>query len=227
MADSDSISKRGLGIGMPSSWGKLFIFRRRPHLLRMPTPLTQPAQGALPEAKTLYNTQLEQAGFISESLLKDKGLTLTPELQTDLAALDEHLLADFWQQDYEALYYQNLYYLYQWIFILGALLTTVAAAVGVYIFESNPDVGLLGVKATDALQILTAILSGLVTAVSVLSAAQSPQDRWFKARTKSESLRSLYFLYLTRRDPFDKRSHTERVRQLHSNVLDILKPPGK
>jgi hypothetical protein len=226
-ADSKPTANRSSGITRPASWKKLFFIKRRPHLLGIPPGLERPAPGALPDDQRRYNEQVERAGFVSETLLAKQGLPLTAELKNDLDALDEHLLTDFWKEDHEALRYQNMYYLYQWIFILGALATTIVAAAGVYIFESNPDAEILGQRSTELFQILTAVFSGFTTTVSILSATQSPQENWFKARTKAESLRSLYYLYLARRDPFNDRTHTQRTRELDRRVLDVLKPESK
>jgi hypothetical protein len=190
--------------------------------------MERPAPGATADDLRRYDAQLEQSGFVSATLLTKQGLPLTPELKTDLDALDEHLLPDFWKQDNEALSYQNMYYLYQWIFILGALATTVVAAAGVYVFKSYPDNEILGgLKWIELFQILTALFSGGTTTVSVLSATRAPQENWFKARTKAESLRSLYFLFLARREPFNERNYTERTRELDRRVLDVLKPTNK
>ena len=191
-----------------------FFVRRRPRLKGVPRDWTRPSS----EAK--YAEALEQEGFVSASLVNRP---LSEALLADLRELEQHLMTHFWQLDQEARYCQNLHYLYQWVFILSAFLTTALSATAVFIHTSDADVSLGIIRLTGLLGLVTAVISGVAAAVSYLSANQTPQQRWFKRRSQVEGLRSLYFLFLARARPFDAPDNGERVRQLRLKVLDILR----
>ena len=127
--------------------------------------------------------------------------------------LEQHLLQYFWRMNQQAQFYQNRYYQYQWAFILSAFLTTALAAVNVFLYAQGWDDKSIvdRIQPTEVLGLLTAIISGIATAVSFFDANQTPQKRWFKARAKTESLRSMYFLFLARSKPFDSANTRERV----------------
>ncbi len=168
-----------------------------------------------------YQKGLLEQGFITPELLKGKA---SPELEADLRELEQHLLPYFWRMNQEAKYYQNRYYQYQWIFILAAFFTTAFAAISVLIYAWGGDAKtILGmIKWTELLGFMTAVLSGLAAMVSFLDANQTPQDRWFKARTKAETLRSMYFLFLARQNPFNLPNARNRVQELRQKVIDVL-----
>ncbi|RPI98687.1 MAG: DUF4231 domain-containing protein [Chloroflexi bacterium] len=193
---------------------KLFLLRRRPSW-GMKREWVRP-----PDEQ--YKRELLEEGFISDPLL-DK--SMSSELATDVRELDQHLLPHFWRVNQHAEFYQNRYYQYQWAFILSAFLTTVLAAVNVFVYAKGwDDQAIVGrIQPTEVLGLLTAIISGIATAVSFLDTNQTPQKRWFRARTQSESLRSMYFLFLARSKPFDSASTRERVTVLRQRVIDVLR----
>ncbi len=196
---------------------KYFFIRRMP-LRKVPREWTRP-----PEKE--YKKQLLEQGFISEDLLKGP---MSPELKADVRELEQHLLPHFWRVHQEALYYQNRYYQYQWVFILAAFLTTALASTTVLVhaldgqngFDTGTFIGTL--RFTELFGFLAAVLSGMAATVSFLDANQTPQNRWFKARAQAESLRSLYFLFLARQNPFDLPDARSRVQELRRAVLDVL-----
>ena len=172
-----------------------------------------------------YKKSLLDQGFITADLVRGP---LSPELETDLRELEQHLLPHFWRVNQEAKFFQNRYYQYQWAFILAAFFTTALAAVNVLVYaqgwQHGTDTGtFIGtIKATELLGFLTAVISGMEATVSFLDANQTPQSRWFKARAQAESLRSLYFLFLARQNPFNLTDARSRVQRLRRKVIDVL-----
>jgi hypothetical protein len=193
---------------------KLFIFRRRPHV-HIPREFP-------PMSDEEYERKLIGEGFISTSMISDE---VSEEMRVDLRELEQHLMPHFWRLDQQARFFQNKFYQYQWAFILAAFFTTTLAAISVLIFALNKESAeVLGLfKWTEVLGLCTAIMSGIAASVSFLDANQTPQQRWFRARTQAESLRSLYFIYLARQAPFDTPDTRERVQRLRRKVLDVLR----
>jgi hypothetical protein len=193
---------------------KFFFIRRMP-ALRLPREWVRPPEND-------YQRQVLQEGFVTSEQL-DK--IDSAELTEDVRELEQHLLPHFWRVNQQAKYYQNRYYQYQWAFILAAFFTTAFAAVNVYFYAQGWDTRafLDGIRPTEALGLLTALISGIATAVSFLDANQTPQKRWFKARAQAESLRSLYFLFLARARPFDAPTSRERVHRMRQKVIDVLR----
>jgi hypothetical protein len=191
---------------------KYFFRRRVPRLRGIKRNWVRPSD---PDC---YGVMLQKEGFISTSLL---GSVATDELKTDCQQLEEHLLPSFWKVDQMARFYQNRYYLYQWVFILSAFITTALAATNVLSHDSR--IGVSGDVLNAVLGVLTALTSGAATAVAFLNANESPHRRWFTARTQAESLRSLYFTFLARQKPFDSAEAIDRVQSLRVKVLDVLR----
>lgn len=194
---------------------KFFFIRRRP-ARGVPREWVRP-----PEEE--YKRLLIQEGYIADTLLHK---AMSADLDADVRELEENLLPYFWRANQLAKFYQNRYYQYQWAFILSAFFTTAFAAVNVYLYTpmgwSNKTI-VGGVQLTEILGLLTAVISGIAAAVSFLDANQTPQRRWFKARSQAENLRSLYFLYLARAKPFDIVDDRERVHRMRQKVIDVLR----
>lgn len=191
---------------------KYFFLNRRPKLRGVP-------REAVPDSSTAgYQKRLADEGFIA---LNDWPQA-TQALREDVRELEQYLMPSFWRMDQLARYYQNRHYLYQWIFILSAFLTTAFSAISVFLNGTTQDVSLGLFDLTDLLAGLTVAVSGIAAMVSFLNANQAPQQNWFKARAKAESLRSLYFTFMARRPPFAADTGRERSRFLGQAVLDIL-----
>ncbi|MBN1680031.1 MAG: DUF4231 domain-containing protein [Anaerolineae bacterium] len=216
---------------IPPSVKTLFFIKRRPKLRfssKWPPPElseffdprtwdgTQALMTDKPEAR-LYHQWLEREGFISPSLLKNAS-DMLPQLRDDLRELEQHLMPRFWKLEQEAKYFQNLHYLYQWIFILGAFLTSVLAALSVLLYQSNvPDVWI------NVLGVATTVIGAATGSVSFLQTNQVPQKQWFQARNAAERMRTLYFLYIARQSPFDIADDQERVQHLRRMTLRVLR----
>ncbi|HML25009.1 MAG TPA: DUF4231 domain-containing protein [Aggregatilinea sp.] len=191
---------------------KYFFQNRRPKLRGVP-------REAVPDSAAAgYQERLAQEGFIA---LNDWPQA-TQALREDVRELEQYLMPSFWRWDQLARYYQNRHYLYQWIFILSAFLTTAFSAISVFLNGTTQDVSLGLFDLTDLLAGLTVAVSGIAAMVSFLNANQAPQQNWFKARAKAESLRSLYFTFMARRPPFNADTGRDRSRLLGQSVLDIL-----
>jgi hypothetical protein len=195
---------------------KLFFLRRRPrrHLDREWSP-PPPEQ---------YEKDLLNEGFIAEKLLQHP---LTDDLKVDLRELNQHLLPHFWRMNQRAKYYQNHYYLYQWAFIVSAFCTTAFAAINVFMYAQGWagwfDLAIIRLRWTELLGMATAVISGVAAAVSFLDANETPQKRWFTARSQAEALRSIYFLFLARQKPYDTLNTGERVQIMRLRVLEVLR----
>src|SRR5690606_18759052 len=83
-----------------------------------------------------YQALLAREGFVSPQHWTRHDLTLPKYgvIQQDLKDLDQHLLPAFWEFNQKAMHFQNRYFFYQWIFILGAFCTTVLGVLTTYAF---------------------------------------------------------------------------------------------
>lgn len=192
---------------------KYFFQNRRPKLRGIPR------EAALHAEDAGYQERLAQEGFIA----LDRWPEASQALREDVRELEQYLMPSFWRIDQQARYFQNRHYLYQWIFILAAFLTTAMSAISVFFHGSSRDVSLGLFSLTELLAALTVVVSGIAAMVSFLNANQIPQQNWFKARARAESLRSLYFTFVARRPPFNAPTGRERSRLLGQAVLDTLR----
>jgi hypothetical protein len=85
------------------------------------------------------------------------------------------------------------------------------------------DLAIIRLRWTELLGMATAVISGVAAAVSFLDANETPQKRWFKARSQAEALRSIYFLFLARQKPYDTLNTGERVQIMRMRVLEVLR----
>jgi len=261
----------------PKWWKKLFFVIRRPRLFGMTREWIDPRKNkrlSKQQAEALYDRLMVGDGFLCDSLFRApedpeedvlsmiygaerRPNTLSSELQQAVGKLEKHLLPHFWKITQQAKYYQNMYYLFQWVFIIGAFLTTVLAAANVYYHDNDfvvrwlqflaDPLRLRHITATALLGFVTALISGLTAAVATMSAGLTPRKRWFMARAKAERLRSFYFLFLAQQGRFavadeevlkegetslaaeelKERKDEERVTRLRRAVLEVLKDTRK
>lgn len=195
-----------------------FFLSRRPRLRGFPR------EWVRPPTDEEYQRLAAREGFIVASSLQGEASDV---LKADVRELEQHLMQHFWRLDQEAKYYQNWHYLYQWTFIITAFLTTALSALTVFIHGVDGDQSLGIIGLTELLGLITAIISGIAAAVAFLNANQAPQQQWFKARAKAESLRSLYFVFLARQAPFDVQGGGERIQRLRRAVLNVLREREK
>jgi hypothetical protein len=108
----------------------LFFFRRHPFR-------NVPKQWERPQDEADYQQLLEWEGFVTINNWQEHDLTRYPLINQDLAELEEHLLPIFWDFNQKAKHYQNNFYFYQWVFIIGAFATTVFAILTAF-FQNQP-----------------------------------------------------------------------------------------
>lgn len=192
--------------GLASNISNLFFVRRRPKL-------HIPFDWERPKTDAEYHKLLEYEGFISQTHWKSDNVDEFPLLKQDLADLEQHLMPFFWELNQKAKYYQNLFYLYQWVLMFGALATTALGAFTTYSYTMDDPQNL-----PEIFGIITAIVSGVTAFFNVISNQSSPQARWARARRLAEELRVTYFRYLTRLKPFDGK---DRIQKLRLHILAV------
>jgi len=212
--------RRGLRIPFFSSlkqaWRNTFLFRRRP-LWSMSKEWVRPPQDQ-------YQQLLHWEGFISSNHWTSDNIADYPLVKQDIADLEEYLMPVFWDFNQKAKYYQNNYYKYQWVFMLGAFFTTIMAVLAGYFGGLDaPESRFLFIVAStefwvQTFGVLTAIVSAITSYYTLLSNQGEPRKRWSSYRRLTEELRMTYFKFLSRTDPFD---HEDRVDKLRKRVLDL------
>jgi hypothetical protein len=168
-----------------------------------------------PSNETDYQRLLDQEGFISPPFWKQNDLLGQPVIKQDLSDLEEHLLPAFWEINQRAKYYQNSFYYYQWVFMLGAFFTTVLGAATTLAYTLGGDAERY---LTVGLGLMTMIISGALGAFATLNEQMSPQKRWANNRRLAEELRTTYFKYLAHLSPFDT---PDRVQEMRRAVLQV------
>lgn len=207
----------------PRWYTNLFFLRRRPRLRGIPL------EWERPEDDDAYETFIHREGFVSSRYWQDGELRHHPIIAQDAADLAEYLLPTFFQFSQKSKYYQNQFYLYQWVFVIGAFLTTVFGALATLLYiPPNLSVAAtaaaersLDANAVNWQQIMsyaTAIIGAGTAFFTALSNRGEPQKRWGKTRRLSEELRMHYFTYLSHLSPYDT---PERLRTLRENVVNI------
>lgn len=189
----------------PNRMSNLFFVRRRPRF-------NMSDEWEPPESDADYEKLIDEEGFVSiTSLAKQTDPASHPIIVQDISDLKEHLLRTFFELDHKAKYYQNTYYLYQWVFVWGAFFTTLLGTLAA--FTASTETGL-----TRLFSILTAIVGAITAYFNALSNRSRPSERWAKTRTLAEELRGQYFKYLARIAPYDT---PERVQILRENVMQV------
>ncbi|MBZ0280474.1 MAG: DUF4231 domain-containing protein [Anaerolineae bacterium] len=187
-------------------YNDLFFIKRRPIFRGLSIEWDRPAD------EDDYQKLIDREGFISHKYWHGGDLSKYPTITQDLKDLDQHLLPTFFEFSQKSKYFQNDFYLYQWIFALGAFFTTLfgtlAATVGI--------AG--GNSAGRVLSYMTAIVGAVTAYYTTLSNRGEPQKRWGKTRRLAEELRMNYFKYLSHLPPYDQ---ADRVQKLRETVIDI------
>ncbi len=211
----------------------LFFIRRRPRL----TGLT-PDIDLSPEN---FQKLIEADKFVSVQDRERYQIDRYPVIAQDLRDLERYLLPTFFEFSQKAKYYQNQFYLYQWVFILGAFLTTLFGTLTTFSYPA----GLQGALTATAAVVepvappaaganageeaaapanwprifgyMTAVIGAVTAFVTALSNRGEPQKRWAKNRRLTEELRMHYFKYLAHLPPYDQ---PDRVQRLRENVIN-------
>jgi hypothetical protein len=80
---------------------------------------------------------LDKDGFVSSALWQQHDINQHPVIAQDLRDLEQHLVPTFYEFSQKASYFQNRYYLYQWVFIWGAFLTTLFGTLTTYVYSPS------------------------------------------------------------------------------------------
>ncbi len=202
---------------------QLFFNRRRPHLRALPKEWDRP------EDEDEYQRLIHQDDFVSPKYWEDDDLTQYPVIVHDAEDLAEYLLPTYFEYSQKSKYYQDRFYFYQWVFVIGAFLTTVAGAIATLLYIP-PNLSVLATQAAERAQdlnainwqqvfsIITAIIGTFTAFYTALSNRHEPQKRWGKTRRLTEELRMHYFTYLAHLAPYDT---DDRIQVLRENVINI------
>lgn len=161
----------------------LFFFRRRPVLRGISMDWTTPDGDD-------FQKMLEDDGFVSNAVWEQHDIQQHPIIAQDLRDLEQHLLPTFYEFSQKAKYFQNRYYLYQWVFIWGAFLTTLFGTLTTYVY--NP---FLALQSTPA----AAITANVTPAPGQPgeNAVQADLDTLFTAQSGGGNTWSRIFGYVT------------------------------
>jgi len=200
---------------------------------RTPFGREEPKEWTRPEDEEAYQEALYWEGFVTPDFWDVEDLTQYPAITQDLDDLEEYLMPSFWEYNQKARFYQRNYYFYQWVFIIGAFLTTVFGAMTTYFTtEAGAAVVLFGVSfdtvnffgwETDWTMVamfsfMTTIVSAITSYFTLLSNQGEPRKRWANYRRLTEELRMLYFKFISRLPPYDKLNRVDRLRR---RVIEI------
>jgi hypothetical protein len=104
----------------------------------------------------------KEYGLITKQHLDDAGIPEDSIVREDVNVLNRTLVRAFINEDYDALYWQNQYFLFQWLFAFFALLATIFA-----VFTIRESLITSGQALTTATENLAATLSA--TAISTIT----------------------------------------------------------
>jgi len=202
-----------------NKWNELFFIKRRPRLRGIPLNWEQPA------TEDDFQKLIRNEGFVSWKLWDGpEDVSQHPILLRDLKDLEQYLLPSFFEFSQKSKYYQNRFYLYQWIFVVGAFTTTVFGTIAaLFTIPAGTEVVATSVLTNNVnwqqiASIATAVVGAVTAFITTLSNRGDPQKRWGKTRRLTEELRFHYFTYLSHMEPY----HTsDRLQKMRRNVIDI------
>jgi hypothetical protein len=191
----------------------LFFIKRHP-FRNIPHDYVMPA-----DEKALEKKRLESGFFTSAEVAAFKSQPASyPTLIHDLDLLAHHQIErEFSEANQAALFYQNRFYLYHWIFIVGAFATSLISVVNITYLNDNPEL-------QSVVWFLTAGIGMLTAVFNVLNNRKKPQRQWYIHRRRAEALRSLYYIFTAHIPPY-KGSVRERELRL-ANQLDDIRELG-
>ena len=147
-----------------------------------------------------------------QQIIKEDDRRAFPTFAEDFAFLNEKLMPAFLMLDKEAGHAQNQFHRQQVILVLGGALVTTLGAIQVTLAAMTHNSMWPGL----AEAVLAAILAGVAQAAQ----ASKAQQRYFSNRLKAETLRSEYFLFLGRLNPYDDQNPQQ---MLLDRIDDIAK----
>lgn len=182
-----------------------------------------------------YQNDLNNEGFICPEHWEEDDLSQYPAIMQDLRDLDEYLLPVFWEFNQLSRHYQTNYFFYQWVFIIGAFLTTVMGVLSTLFTGTNIilfgkhygefvtfDLVFIqwqpGWTYVGLFSVMTTIVSAITSYFTILSNQGEPRKRWASYRRLAEELRMLYYKFLARMEPYNREN---RVEMLRRRVIEI------
>jgi hypothetical protein len=161
-----------------------------------------------PEEDAAYAQLLEYEDFLTLHFETDKS-DKYPVVIQDLKDLDEHLLPAFFEFSQKSKYFQNMFYTYQWVFIMGTFGTTVLGVLITYLFNTPEALDSIPFK---IITLMTSLVSAVIAALSALANRRQPQRRWAMSRRAAEELRMNYFIYISHITPYDQQNRLDLLR---------------
>lgn len=162
-------------------------------------------------------------GFYTDDEEANINLSEHPNITDDLQILEE-LLDDFWTYNHFATHYRSIYFRYQRIFLMGALLSTVISIVNAFIQNVEPFTYQLSifdinkVHFSFVLSFCTALVSARATYYTMMANFGRPRNNWTRYRRLAEELRSLYHKYLAHTDSYQG---SDRETNLRRRVFEL------
>ncbi|MCB9452132.1 MAG: DUF4231 domain-containing protein [Anaerolineaceae bacterium] len=117
----------------------LFFVRRFPKFFG-----GAPEEWEKPESEEEYQRYIHNQGFVSPDHWEGEEMAKHPVVLQDVKDLSQHLLPTFFSFGQKARHYQNQFYVYQWIFIVGAFMTTLFGTLALFSYQ------LVGTTPSDA-----------------------------------------------------------------------------
>lgn len=182
--------------------------------------------------------KIKEEGFIAKADFDDYPALMDVEpFNQEIQELEELLIKPYFIASQKAKFFQNMHFLYQWVLVIGAFVTTLFATVAVTVNTSpliidpsnpssivinNPE-AVVNRGIVKASSIATALVSFVTTIITAYLRNRQPQYEWYSWRRVTEELRRHYFMYLTHLAPYDK---PDRVEVLERNVVQIKNSGG-
>jgi hypothetical protein len=196
-----------------SRFRQLFFIRRFPKFFGGIPEVWDP-----PELDEDYQRLIHDEGFVAVGYGEYEDLTAHPVIMQDVRDLNQHLLPTFFMLGQKARYYQNQFYMYQWVFIVGAFLTTLFGTLALYFYGQVDPTAVAAQSGGDpfavGLSYLTAIIGAITAFTTTLSNRGEPRKRWSKVRRLTEETRASYFRYLAHLPPYETPERVQRLREM-------------
>jgi hypothetical protein len=190
-----------------SYFSNLFFIRRSPRLRGALQEWVQPDDAT-------YQTLVHEHRFVTvkdiEEYIQGKapGLSLAdfPTITDDLRMLNgDSYLHDYFSYDHSATHYQNTFYLYNWVFAVGAFTTALLGFLSI-------------VLSSSLIWILTGFIGFVTTVYTFKNNREVPQREWYVNRRRAETLRSHYYQYLAQVPPYHGSNENREIRLLQTAI---------
>ena len=190
-----------------SYFSNLFFIRRPPRLRGALQEWVQPDEAT-------YQALIRDHRFVTvqdiEAYIQSKAPTASladfPTITDDLRILNgDSYLHDYFEYDRKASHYQNSFYLYNWVFVVGAFATALLGFLSI-ILDST------------VIWVLTGLIGFLTTVYTFKNNREVPQREWYVNRRRAETLRSHYYQYLAQVPPYHGSNENREIRLLQTAI---------